>query len=542
MAIMRACLKAGVAYMDMATGQTQTKTIDEAYLEQTTLAGDFAKAGLTALLSTGMDPGVTNTFAANGYEDLDKCFEIRIKDYALFDSPVPLQVWSQETYYTDCAQPPLLFEDGEFKRVEIFGRREHYEFPEPFGLGCVICHDHEEVTTLPRLLPKKFGEKGLRYVDFKMGGPEEGIDADLAFVSSGMTSKYPVTLKDGSQVRPIDVFVATLPPNPPADELAKLALAGEITDTGVVVVDCIGEKNGKPATRRLHHLPPRHQVGERSDPGRHLRVVRHEHAGVDLRRVHRRGQDHRHRHRLPGGARRAACATPSSPSAACATWRSRARTSSRRTEICRLRGGRLRRPPRSPFSSRRACASAPPKCPRRPWARFRAPAWSWDHGSRRTPRSASSSHVLVVQQAPAPKRHRRHRGLRRARPRRPSDSSGCAPTRSQAFPRVLGPLAAHLQAHRRRADGHDAAGALPEHQGELPARPCSTGAIWPSRMKACVSSSRPWRRSLRRPPAGLSRCERQPLVYVPSRPATIRPERRWAHADTTQRCAGAHPP
>ena len=89
---------------------------------------------------------------------------------------MPLQVWSQETYYTDCAQPPLLYEDGEFKRVEIFGRREHYMFPAPFGLGTVICHDHEEVSTLPRLLPRALGDKGLRYVDFKMGGPEEGID------------------------------------------------------------------------------------------------------------------------------------------------------------------------------------------------------------------------------------------------------------------------------------------------------------------------------------------------------------------------------
>ncbi|MEI6726046.1 MAG: saccharopine dehydrogenase NADP-binding domain-containing protein, partial [Actinomycetes bacterium] len=214
--IMQACLKCGAAYQDMAQGQTQTQTIDEAYLDQMTLAPDFAKAGLTALLSTGMDPGVTNTFAANGYEDLDKCFEIRIKDFALFDSPVPLQVWSQETYYTDCSQPPLLFEDGEFKRVEIFGRREHYEFPEPFGLGTVICHDHEEVSTLPRLLPKTLGEKGLRYVDFKMGGDEDGIDGDLAFVGSGMVSKEYVTLKDGTKVRPIDVYVATLAPNPPA--------------------------------------------------------------------------------------------------------------------------------------------------------------------------------------------------------------------------------------------------------------------------------------------------------------------------------------
>jgi saccharopine dehydrogenase-like NADP-dependent oxidoreductase len=203
-----------------------------------------------------MDPGVTNTFAANGYEDLDRCYEIRIKDYALFDSPVPLQVWSQETYYTDCAQPPLLYEDGEFKRVEIFGRREKYEFPAPFGLGTVICHDHEEVSTLPRLLPKALGEKELRYVDFKMGGDEDGIDADLALVGSGMTSKYPVKLKDGSEVRPIDVFVATLPPNPPADELARLALAGDIVDYGVVTVDCIGEKGGKRASVGYNIFPP----------------------------------------------------------------------------------------------------------------------------------------------------------------------------------------------------------------------------------------------------------------------------------------------
>jgi saccharopine dehydrogenase (NAD+, L-lysine-forming) len=240
----------------MASGQTRTKTIDEAYLEQTTLAPEFQKRGLVALLSTGMDPGVTNTFAANGYEDLDRCFEIRIKDYAIFDSPVPLQVWSQETYYTDCSQPPLLYEDSEFKRVEIFARKEHYQFPQPFGLGAVVCHDHEEVTTLPRLLPRALGEKGLRYVDFKMGGPEEGLDADLAFVSSGMVSKVPVTLKDGTQVRPIDVYVATLPPNPPADELARLALAGEITDFGVVTVDCMGEKDGKPASITYNIFPP----------------------------------------------------------------------------------------------------------------------------------------------------------------------------------------------------------------------------------------------------------------------------------------------
>jgi saccharopine dehydrogenase-like NADP-dependent oxidoreductase len=255
-ALMHGCLTAGAHYLDMASGQTRTLTIDEAFLEQLKLDDDFTRAGLTALLSTGMDPGVTNTFAGNGYEDLDRCFSIHIKDYSIFDSPVPLQVWSQETYYTDCAQPPLLFENGAFTRVEPFGRREYYMFPEPWGLGPVICHDHEEVSTLPRFLPEKFGDKGLRYVDFKMGMPEEDIDADKAFVETGMASKEPVTLKDGTKVRPIDVFVATLPPNPPADELARLALSGQITDIGVVTVDCIGEKGGKPASVGYVIVPP----------------------------------------------------------------------------------------------------------------------------------------------------------------------------------------------------------------------------------------------------------------------------------------------
>ena len=50
--IMRACLKCGAAYQDMAQGQTRTQTIDEAYLDQMTLAPEFEKQGQLALLST----------------------------------------------------------------------------------------------------------------------------------------------------------------------------------------------------------------------------------------------------------------------------------------------------------------------------------------------------------------------------------------------------------------------------------------------------------------------------------------------------------
>ncbi len=369
--IMRACLAAGANYQDMASGQTRTKTIDEAFLEQMKLDDDFKQAGLCALLSTGMDPGVTNTFAGNAYEDLADCFEIRIKDYAIFESPVPLQVWSQETYYTDCAQPPLLFEDGAFKRVEIFGRREYYEFPQPFGRGCVICHDHEEVSTLPRLLPRAFGDKGLRYVDFKMGGPEDGLDADLALVASGMTSKYPVTLKDGSSVRPIDVFVATLPPNPPADELARLALAGEITDYGVVTVECVGTHDGRPATIVYNVFPPDIKwVNERvpgatsvsygtSTPGRHLRRVHGRGHGRGGRRRGAGDPPAQRARRVHRGARPPGSAGHSPRGAA---GQLTVQRGGREPGITRARGLRALGVPGAAFPEQRRCRRPPRLC------------------------------------------------------------------------------------------------------------------------------------------------------------------------------------
>jgi saccharopine dehydrogenase-like NADP-dependent oxidoreductase len=246
MAIAEACLAVGVSYQDMATGTLLDKTIDEATLAQFELDDAFKKADLTMLSCTGMDPGVSSTFAGNCYEDLDVCTDIHIRDYAVLESPVPLQMWSVWTYYTDCATPPLTFQDGAYKREQPFGLREYYEFPAPFGRGCVIAHDHEELSTLPRFLPRHFGDKGLKNVTFKLGMDEAALNADEAFVASGMASKEPV-LVHGVAVRPIDVYCATLAPNPDPAEMKRLVEAGEIQDYGVILVDAWGEKAGKPA-------------------------------------------------------------------------------------------------------------------------------------------------------------------------------------------------------------------------------------------------------------------------------------------------------
>ena len=105
--LMRAALKAKTHYLDMAT-RVEGGTIDDGYLLQIALDDEFRAIGRTALIHTGMTPGVTNTLAAIGYEEMERCEAVCIKAGGFFKSEVPIQVWSQETYYIDSQTPTLL--------------------------------------------------------------------------------------------------------------------------------------------------------------------------------------------------------------------------------------------------------------------------------------------------------------------------------------------------------------------------------------------------------------------------------------------------
>lgn len=260
---MQAALEAGAHYIDMAT-RTPGGTVDDGYEAQMELDQAFRDAGLTALITTGMTPGVTNTLAAIGYEEMDHCEAVRVRATSNFKSEKPIQVWSQETWYIDCQTPSLYFADGRFHRAEPFGGREYYDFPVPYGRRPVTYHEHEEASTLPRWLPM-LGEKGLQYVDFKMGASDAGLDALKAVIDSGMASPEPRQVR-GVTVRPIDVLVSDLPPSPSPDEVAEMARAGKITDDGVYVIDLHAELDGPPV-ESFYVYPPNIQELTELCPG-----------------------------------------------------------------------------------------------------------------------------------------------------------------------------------------------------------------------------------------------------------------------------------
>ena len=69
------------------------------------------------------------------------------------------------------------------------------------GRLAAVLHEHEECSTLPRFLPK-LGEKGLRHMDFKLAGGEEGMRKAKTLVETGIASPIPRNIR-GQKVRPI---------------------------------------------------------------------------------------------------------------------------------------------------------------------------------------------------------------------------------------------------------------------------------------------------------------------------------------------------
>ena len=261
--LMKAALRAKTHYLDMAT-RVEGGTIDDGYLLQIALDEEFRAIDRTALIHTGMTPGVTNTLTAIGYEEMERCEAVRIKAGSCFKSEIPIQVWSQETYYIDSQTPTLYFDDGKFFRAEPFAGWEYVDFPTPVGRIPAVLHEHEECSTLPRFLPK-LGEKGLRHLDFKLAAAEEGMKKAKILVETGIASPIPRMVR-GQEVRPIDVLVSVLPPSAPKEDIARLAAEGRIVDEGVYVIELFA-REGEPATEIFYVFPPNIQKVTALIPG-----------------------------------------------------------------------------------------------------------------------------------------------------------------------------------------------------------------------------------------------------------------------------------
>lgn len=176
MAIMRAALEVGADYLDVAATGPRKPGGRPGILEQLEMDTAFSDAGRTALLSMGLDPGMSNVMAREAADHFDRIDEIRIRSggtvrirnghaYPRF---VPL--YSRDAFFEDIRIRPTVWQNGRLIEHELLSEGEDYEFPAPVGMQKTFLVAHEEVKTLPLYLGKPVGR-----VDFKYA-----VNPDLA--------------------------------------------------------------------------------------------------------------------------------------------------------------------------------------------------------------------------------------------------------------------------------------------------------------------------------------------------------------------------
>jgi lysine 6-dehydrogenase len=243
--VMDAALKSGAHYIDLASNYPVLECISE----QLSLDSKWKNAGLTAVLEMGSTPGVSNVMTRHVSDQLDTVEQIHVRcgwrDFGGTENVAKpwSPGWSPEIALLDYANEPIIFEGGQLKQVPIFSGVEKYEFPSPVGEALLCWHMHEEPVTLSRFIGK-----GVKVVDFKY--PFDPIAA--ALIKMNFASRVPVDVK-GAKVAPLDVFVKLAPEAPETVEEADThAQGGEPGRVVCLIVDVLGEKNGKKVTHSIY--------------------------------------------------------------------------------------------------------------------------------------------------------------------------------------------------------------------------------------------------------------------------------------------------
>jgi len=118
--IMRACLDAGVGYLDTSAAGPSRPGGPLGIFEQLELDDAFRSAGVTALLSMGLDPGMTNVLAREASEALDRIDAIRIRSCSTAKLPgfENFPLYSREAFLSDILIPPTVWDDGALRERE----------------------------------------------------------------------------------------------------------------------------------------------------------------------------------------------------------------------------------------------------------------------------------------------------------------------------------------------------------------------------------------------------------------------------------------
>ena len=99
----------------------------------------------------------------------------------------------------DYCSEPVIFENGEYKKVKRFNDPEVYNFGEILKNCWAVHHSHEEAYSIPYV----FKDKGIKNCNFKYVLDEQAA----TFICMGFTPDNEIEIK-GQKIKPFDVVIA----------------------------------------------------------------------------------------------------------------------------------------------------------------------------------------------------------------------------------------------------------------------------------------------------------------------------------------------
>lgn len=237
--IMEACLATKTHYVDTANYEPPDTAKFE-YKWQWAYRDKFKNAGITALLGSGFDPGVTGVFSAYALKhQFDEINCIDILDCNGGDHGYPFATnFNPEINIREVTAKGSYWENGKWIETEPMEIKKEYDFAQIGKKDMYLLH-HEELESLGLNI------KGIKRIRFFMTFGQSYLTHLKCLQDVGMTSIKPIDF-EGKKIVPLQFLKAVLP---------DPASLGPRT-VGKTNIGCIftGKKDGKEKHYYLYNV------------------------------------------------------------------------------------------------------------------------------------------------------------------------------------------------------------------------------------------------------------------------------------------------
>ncbi|MGB7441626.1 MAG: saccharopine dehydrogenase NADP-binding domain-containing protein [Coleofasciculaceae cyanobacterium] len=144
--VLQTCIEQGVNYLDVSDNRAFTR-------KALALCDAAQAAGVTAIINSGIFPGVSNSMVRHDVEQLDKPEEIHLSYVVAGSGGAGVTV--MRTTFLGLQEPFEAWIDNQWQEVKPYSEREKVRFPAPYGKAGVYWFDMPEAFTLVDSFPVK---------------------------------------------------------------------------------------------------------------------------------------------------------------------------------------------------------------------------------------------------------------------------------------------------------------------------------------------------------------------------------------------------